>query len=128
MESYNKFIVPGVVLLLTLVSGFWLTHTAKPLNTAIFTLHKLLALGAVVLSTIQIVNILKSLNAKPILILMLILAGLSVLALFATGAMMSIGKMEYNPLHNIHRLAVLVLVVGLAAVLINLMRRSPVSG
>ena len=51
---------PGIVLLLTLASGIWLSNSGKPLNTAIFTLHKLIALGVVILTAIQFFNLLKN--------------------------------------------------------------------
>ena len=94
MEILNKFISPGMILVLTIVSGFWLSHTAKPLNPAIFTIHKLVALAAVVLTVIQVRNLLMTMTVQSGIIMVLILGGLSVLALFASGALMSMAKLD----------------------------------
>ncbi|MHC1782031.1 MAG: hypothetical protein AB9891_04575 [Anaerolineaceae bacterium] len=116
MEILNKFLAPGIILVLTIVSGFWLSHTAKPLNTAIFTIHKLIGLAAVILTVIQLRNQLLSMTVQSVIILFLILGGLSVLALFASGALMSIGKMDYNLMHTVHRVGTGFFLLSLAAV------------
>jgi hypothetical protein len=53
LDTVSRFIIPGSVFLLTLVSGVWLSCSGKPLNTGIFTVHKLIALGAVVATAIR---------------------------------------------------------------------------
>jgi len=91
MDTLSKFTLPGIIFLLTLVSGVWLTQSGKPLNTAIFTIHKLIALAAVILTAIQIVGELKNTDVPVLPIALIILAGLCILALFATGAFCSLG-------------------------------------
>jgi branched-subunit amino acid transport protein AzlD len=120
MEILNKIITPGMILVLTIVSGFWLSHTAKPLNTAIFTIHKLIALAAVIFTVIQLRNQLLSMTVQSGIILFLVLGGLSVLTLFASGALMSIGKLDFNLMHTIHRVGTGLLVISLAAVVYSL--------
>ena len=39
-----KLLIPGIVFLLTLASGLWLSRSGKPLKAAIFIVHKLIAL------------------------------------------------------------------------------------
>ena len=56
MEIASKFIAPGIVFLLTLVFGFWLNNSGKPYNGILFNIHKLIALGAVVATAMQIYN------------------------------------------------------------------------
>jgi len=115
LENLVKFITPGIIFVLTLASGIGLSSTAKPLNTAIFTLHKLVALGAVVITAIQIYNLLKNTTVQAILIALIILIGLSVIALFVTGALMSINpaSMSYPLLLTIHRVAPFLVVIAL---------------
>ena len=117
MEMAQKFILPGILFLLTLVFGFWLSHTDKPLNPVLFNIHKLIALAMVVLTVIQFSKLLKGMNAQALIIVLLVTTALCVIALFATGALMSVGKLDYEMLHLVHKIAPVVLAVGLAAAL-----------
>jgi hypothetical protein len=112
MDTLTKFITPGVILLLTLASGLWLSNSGKPLNTVIFTIHKLIALGTVVMAGIQLSGTLKNSESQSGPIALLVLAGLCVMALFATGALMSIGKLSYAVLLGIHRSATIVAAIS----------------
>jgi len=105
----SKFLIPIILFVLTVAAGFWVTKTGKPYNTGIFTLHKLLALTAVVLAAIAIVKLLKIAPAQPMIIALVVLAALSIIALFATGALMSIQKYVGSALLLIHRVAPFVL-------------------
>ena len=113
MEAASKFILPGVIFLLTLASGFWLSRVGKPYNTAIFTIHKLIALMMVIMVSVQIYQLFKGagtpmgaeIQAPTQIIALGILAGLCALALFVTGALMSIGKPSLAILLTIHQVA-----------------------
>lgn len=105
----SKFLLPIILFILTVAAGFWVSKTGKPYHTGIFTLHKLLALAAVVLAAIVIVGLLKTAPMQSVVIMLLVLAGLSVLALFATGALMSIQKTVASAWLLIHRVAPFVL-------------------
>jgi hypothetical protein len=107
-----KLRIPGIVFLLTLASGLWLSRAGKPLNAAIFTVHKLIALAAVVVTALQTYNALTNLEVEPIIIALIIAIGLCVVALFATGALMSADKPSYSSLLLIHKIAPLLAVVA----------------
>ena len=119
METLSKFTAPGMGLALTIAFGFWLSRLGKPYNGILFNVHKLIALAVVVLAGIQISKM-TDLAASPLLIV-LIVVGLCVVALFASGALMSIGKLDYTLTLTIHRvaLAVLVIAAGTAIYLLN---------
>ena len=107
-----KLLTPGMIFLLTLASGLWLSRAGKPLKTAIFTLHKLIALAAVVVTALQTYKALTTLDVAPIIIALIIAIGLCVVALFATGALMSADKPGYSSLLLIHKIAPLLAVVA----------------
>lgn len=44
----SKALVAGLFFLFIFLSGFWLSQSGKPLNSLIFTIHKLIAVAAVV--------------------------------------------------------------------------------
>ena len=107
-----KFVIPGVLFILTLVFGFWLSRSGKPYNGLIFNIHKLIALAAVIVAAIRAFNALKIVEAQPILIALLIVIGLCAVALFLTGALMSANKPAYPSLLTIHRVAPLLAVIA----------------
>lgn len=110
MDTLSKFSLPITLFILTLAFGFWLSKIGKPYNGALFNIHKLIALGAVVFAVIQISK--TGLSGLPLLVAALIVAGLCVVALFASGALMSIGKLDYALTLTVHRVALAVLVVA----------------
>ncbi len=114
MDILSQFTLPGVAFLLTLVFGFWLSSSGRPYNGIIFNVHKLIALGAVVATVIQLSNTLKTANSLALVIVLLVLAALCVVALFASGALMSLGKLEYALVLTIHRVAPVLLVITMA--------------
>jgi hypothetical protein len=105
MDIVAKFVTPGVLFLLTLVFGFWLSRFGKPYNGLFFNIHKLIALAAVIVAALQTINALKTVAAQPILIALISVVGVCAVALFATGALMSANKLAYGALLTIHRIA-----------------------
>jgi hypothetical protein len=122
MDTISKFPLLIVLFLLTVAFGFWLSKVGKPYNGTLFNVHKLIALGAVVFAVIQISK--TGIAGSPILVVALILAGLCVVALFASGALMSIGKLSYALTLTIHRIVPVVLVIA-AGTVIYLLIASP---
>jgi hypothetical protein len=120
MEAFSKFAIPGLLSVLTLVFGFWLSHAGKPYNGILFNVHKLIALGAVVLAVFQLTKIPNLLTPVSLVAVGLVLAALSVIALFVSGALMSAGKLDYALMLTIHRIAPLALAVGFGLVMIFL--------
>ena len=88
----SKILLPAALMALTLALGFWLSVSGRPYKNSLFTPHKLLALAAVVLIVLRVLELMKGSPAQGMLVLLIVLACLSVLALFGTGALMSIQK------------------------------------
>lgn len=118
MEAFSKFIIPGILFALTLVFGFWLSHAGKPYNGFLFNVHKLIALGAVVLAGMQFYKMLHAFDG--LLAVLLLLLALCVIALFTSGALMSAGKLDYALMLTIHRVAPVILALGFGLVIIFL--------
>jgi len=119
MESLSKFFLPGALFLGVLVFGFWLSHVGKPYHGLLFNIHKLLALGAVILAVIEFVKITRS-GSPEFVMGVLVIAALCVVALFVSGALLSAGKLDYVLMLTIHRIALAVLIVGLGLVMLFL--------
>jgi hypothetical protein len=118
----SKIIVTGVLFLLTIISGIWLHNTSMPLNTLIFTIHKLLALAAVIFTAIAIYNLCKNVEIKTIILILIIIAGLSLLALFISGALLSIGKPAGSVILTVHNIVTILAVFSTAVTIYLLVR------
>jgi hypothetical protein len=122
MDSLTKFITPGIIFLLTLAFGFWLSHSGKPYNSILFNIHKLIALATVVLTVIQLVKVLKVTQIQALFMVAMIVAGLCVVALFVSGALLSAGKLSYDVMLTIHRIAPILLTISLGLMVYILTR------
>jgi hypothetical protein len=116
MDMINKFALPGIGFLLTLAFGLWLSFSGKPYNGILFNIHKLIALAAVIVTIVQLSQVLKDANSTALIILLLVLAGMCVIALFASGALLSIGNLDYTLVLTIHRIALVGLPIVMAGV------------
>lgn len=117
MEILLKTFLPGGLFLATLIFGVLLSQLGKPYNGLLFNVHKLLALGAVIVTVVQFSRALKGTDTLTLLIVLLILAGISVVALFASGALMSrpqLEKRNYTILLTIHRIAPVAMFICMA--------------
>lgn len=123
METLTKFAIPGTALLLTLIFGFWLSSSGKPYNGILFNIHKLIALGAVIAAGIQLAKVLRGADSLALVITLLVLAGICVIALFATGTLLSIEKMDYRLVLTIHQIATVTLVIAVGLVAYLLVRK-----
>jgi len=116
MDTLSKFSLPGILFVLTLVFGFWLSNVGKPYNGLLFNFHKLIALGGVVYAGWQFAELIKGANSPFGLVVLLVVAAICILALFASGALMSLGKLDYALTLTIHRIAPVALVIALGLV------------
>jgi hypothetical protein len=121
MVLANKFIFPFIALILTLAFGFWLSCKGKPYNGVLFNLHKLIALGGVIYAGWQFAQVLKTAASPALLPVLLAVAALGVIALFASGGLLSAGQLDYVLMLLIHRIGigVLAVCVGIIAYLLT---------
>lgn len=117
MDILSKFSLPGILLLLTMGFGVWVSLTGKPYNGLLFNLHKLIALATLVFLVIRLAAVLKSAPAHAAVMALLIFAAVCVLALFVTGALMSIGIPQYQLVLTVHRIGLVLLPMAMAGAL-----------
>jgi hypothetical protein len=123
METLTRFTLPGILFALTLVFGFGLSYVGKPYNGLLFNVHKLIALGAVVLAVVRLASIPRPGDSFALIAGLLVIAALCVVALFASGALMSARKLDDAVMLTIHRVAPGVLAICCALTLYLLVRK-----
>ena len=116
MDTLSKFAFPGILLALTLAFGFWLSSAGKPYNGLLFNVHKLVALGGVIYTGWRFSQWLNGVNIPVALTVLLVAVVLCVIALFASGGLLSVGKLDYAWMLTTHRVGLAALVVMLGAV------------
>ena len=113
MRYVSKFLPAGILFLMTLAFGNWVSRSGKPYNNILFNIHKLIALGAVIITAAQIRTALINTDIWTLLIVLIVVAGLCAVALFATGALMSIGKLTSNIPLIVHHIAPVLLTISM---------------
>ena len=100
-----------------------LGNSGKPINPILFNVHKLIALASVVYAAIFIFNLAKAAEMKTLILVLIIASILLVIALFASGAMISMGTPIYNILRSIHISSTVLIIITLVLTLYNLIIR-----
>jgi hypothetical protein len=113
MDTFARFLNPTVGFLVTVVFGFWLSRRGKPYNGLLFNVHKLLALAAVILAAMAVYRLLKVLDLATLILGLLVIAALSVIALFVSGALMSANQGEYRIMKLVHNISPFILVIAM---------------
>ena len=110
----SKLIGAGILFLLTLISGMILHHSGRPLNIGLVTLHKLIAVGTAVLVGMVINQLYKTVDGKVFIeIVLTVISALLLLALIATGALLTREEMQLPELVlNIHKVAPLLALIS----------------
>jgi hypothetical protein len=91
----SKLIAAGILFLLTLISGVILSRSGRPLNIGLVTIHKLIAVGTVVLVGMAVYQLYKTADGKVIIEMsFMIITGILFLTLIATGALLTREEMQ----------------------------------
>lgn len=110
----SKYLVTGLLFLLILTVGMLLKKAGKPYPIALFTIHKLTALAFAVYTVVNLTGLLKNVHTSGLIWGMLVVAGLCVIALFSTGAILSFEKPATQMIFVIHKAAPALLVLSTA--------------
>jgi hypothetical protein len=114
--SVSRIAVTGLLFLFTLVSGVWLSSSGKPYNSGIFTIHKLIALGAVISTAVTIHRLRQSVDTRTIKLSAVVTTGSLFLFLFVSGALLSIVQPTNDAILAIHKIAPLLLLTLISGV------------
>ena len=109
----TRIIICGLFFLLTLATGVWVSHSGKPVNIVIFTIHKLIALATVIVVATTVYNAHREMPIKELIELATIaVTVLLFIALFITGALLSRNSPTPAAILRIHQVAPLLALVS----------------
>jgi hypothetical protein len=104
--SISRTILCGSLFFFTLLSGVWLSHSGRPINGVIFTIHKLIALATVIAIGVIVYRLHQAGDIRAIVRLTAIfVTGILFLGLFVTGALLSRGMPLPQAILRIHQVA-----------------------
>jgi hypothetical protein len=110
----TKLIFAGALFLFTLISGVIVSHSGRPLNIWLVSVHKFIAIGTLVLVGVVINQLYKTAEGKVIVeISLIIISGILSLALIATGALLTREEMQLPEIVlTIHKMTPLLALVS----------------
>jgi hypothetical protein len=122
--TQSRIAITAGLFLCICVFGFWLSISGKPYNQVIFTIHKLVALGAVIYLAATVYRVHRAAPLKPAYMMIILLTVLCVLVAFVTGALLSLDK--YMPLFvlRLHQVAPCLILLSTSASLNLLLAKS----
>ena len=100
----SKITYAGIGFLLTLISGNALSKMGRPLNSAIFGLHKIIAVGTIVLIGLNIRNLYQVVGLQALQPAILVVTGVLFLALVVSGSLLSFDKLVMPITLRIHQI------------------------
>jgi hypothetical protein len=111
--SSSRYYVIGILFALIIITGVVTKGMGRPLNTAVFTVHKLMALAFVVYMVINVIGLLKNAQTNALMWAMIFVSGLLAITLFATGAILSFEKPAAKIIHILHNISPILLVISI---------------
>jgi hypothetical protein len=114
MNEVQKIVGTGLLYLLSIGLGVWLSYSGRPLNKALSAVHKLVSLGAAVVTVFLFLDLLKGFQLYAAQLALLIAAGACIAALIGTGAILSGAKDLNKKLRLMHSVLTVAAVVCLA--------------
>ncbi|MFW6122237.1 MAG: hypothetical protein ACOC80_15245 [Petrotogales bacterium] len=116
--------IVGVLLFLTIFFGIWLSNLGRPLNTVLFNIHKLVAVGFVVFVFFGTCALTKEIdNIDSILKLFIILAVISTITLIVTGGLLSFDRLTNKLTLMVHALSPILTALSITIVIYILFKQ-----
>ena len=99
--------------MITVGFGLWVSRIGRPYNVALFNIHKLVALGAVVLAGVRIIKMDPFVEFSQMVIILIAVAVVGVVSMFVTGAVMSIREGETKIPLLVHQIGLIIITISM---------------
>jgi hypothetical protein len=120
----TKLVIAGILFLFTLISGLIVSRSGRPLGVGLVTIHKLIAVGTVVLIGLAVNQLYKTGDGKLLIeISVMVISAILFLALIATGALLTREEMQLpEAVLKVHQIVPLLALVSSTVTLYLLVR------
>ena len=119
-----RMLIATVLLVLTVVTGIVTSNRGKPYPNLLFWFHELLAFSLTFYTLFFIIGLLRMASVELALILLLLVGGLSIVALFVSGALISMGRISQDLASTIHSIASILMIVTIGIFLLMMIWRT----
>ena len=99
-----KVVYTGLFFLFICLSGIWLSHSGRPLNVVINTIHKLISLAAMVFLAITLYQMNQAAKLSAIEVIAAAVTGLFFIGAIITGGLLSASKPMPAAVLALHRI------------------------
>jgi hypothetical protein len=122
-NTQSRVIGAGLFFLFIFLSGLWLSHSGRPLNVIILTIHKLVSLAAIafLVITLSQINRVAPLGATELTVS--IITGVFLLGTIATGGLLSTGKPMPAVILTMHQVIPILTLLSTTATLFLVLSR-----
>lgn len=110
----TRMIIGGILLAAMPLSGLWVSNNGRPLNSAVYNVHKITSVVTIVLIGITIYNLNKTVTIEGLPLIFTVATGLLFLALIATAGFLSFERPLPAYILMIHRIAPLLAIASSA--------------
>jgi hypothetical protein len=93
----------GALFIFVFLSGFWLYRSSRPINTVVLTIHKLIALGVLIIIGVTIYQVNQAAALNTTAWIVVIITGLLFVTTIITGGLLSLEQpvTAVAPVHKI---------------------------
>jgi len=123
MSMLFKGMITVFALIIVMIFGFLLSRYGKPYSDVLFTIHKVVALALIIYTFLYIKQHTSIIINNLWLVLLLVIVVICIIALFLTGALLSIGKVDYYMLKRIHLPVALLMSVSVTCFIVVLLQK-----
>jgi hypothetical protein len=110
----SRIIGTGVLFVFVFLFGFWLSRSGRPINTIILTLHKLIALGTLILIGVTIYQVNQVAPLSTTAIVATAMTGVLFVVTIITGGLLSLDQ-PVSALSIVHKVGPFLTVAGTIA-------------
>jgi hypothetical protein len=117
MSTQLGFVIIGILFLVKIISGIFLTRSGRPFSSLLLTFHKLISLGTLVFVAITVNRLRGDTGLSPVEMTAVIVTGVLFLLTIVTGGLVSLEKPAPAAITIVHRLAPFVTTLATVATL-----------
>jgi hypothetical protein len=118
----TKLIISAILVFCVLLTGMWLSLLGRPLNTIVFSFHKIFAIAAVVLIVLSVLDLQRGIQLQSAEVWAIILSGVFMLLVLASGALLSFEGLVSNVTKFMHKLTPYLAVASIIITVIVLLK------
>jgi len=123
VSTVARAVVVALFLILTVLSGIWLSRTGRPLNVGLSAVHKLISLAGGAFLLVTVLRRSRLVPLSPTEWIAVVVTGLCFVAMVATGGILSSEKPMPSAILRIHQIVPVLATLATGATLYLLLGR-----